>query len=230
MKHTLPLAAAAAALLSLASISQASTVTFNLGSVFSANAVAPNGPSPYLTAVIDDGGSSGSVTLTMTVASTVGGATVDEMYLNFNPSLDLSQLSFSYDGTSTGPAASGGGTNGIYTGTDAFQADGDGKYDILFDFPPPPGTQSARWQAGETVSYTITSTQAITASSFAFLSAPGGNAAGPFYAAAHFQQTGPTGGDSAWVGAVPVPAALWLFGSGLLALTGIARRKRAAAA
>jgi len=30
------------------------------------------------------------------------------------------------------------------------------------------------------------------------------------------------------VGAVPVPAAVWLFGSGLLALVGIARRKKAA--
>jgi len=30
------------------------------------------------------------------------------------------------------------------------------------------------------------------------------------------------------VGAAPVPAAVWLFGSGVMGLTGIARRKRAA--
>ena len=30
------------------------------------------------------------------------------------------------------------------------------------------------------------------------------------------------------VGIIPVPAALWLFGSGLLGLVGIARRKKAA--
>jgi hypothetical protein len=41
-----------------------------------------------------------------------------------------------------------------------------------------------------------------------------------------------SGGDFAWavhagdVGAVPMPAAVWLFGSGLLGLIGIARRKK----
>ncbi|NOQ89498.1 MAG: VPLPA-CTERM sorting domain-containing protein, partial [Gammaproteobacteria bacterium] len=83
--------------------------------------------------------------------------------------------------------------------------------------------------AGETVIYTITSAEAIEASSFNFLSAPGGNAAGPFLAASKWQSTGPLGEDSAWVGAnvVPVPAAVWLFGSGLIGLIGFARRKKA---
>ena len=33
--------------------------------------------------------------------------------------------------------------------------------------------------------------------------------------------------DNVWVNAVPIPAAMWLFGSGLLGLVGIARRKKA---
>ena len=35
-----------------------------------------------------------------------------------------------------------------------------------------------------------------------------------------------TGTDACQVAAVPVPAAVWLFGSGLLGLVGIARRKK----
>jgi hypothetical protein len=210
----------------LAIPAQAATVTFNYDVVFSSGAVAPDGPSPYLTATFDDGGSAGSVTLTMTVAGTVNAADVDQIYFNFDPSLDLSQLSFAYGGGSTGPAAAGGGNNGIFVGTDAYQADGDGLFDIYLNFPPPPGQQTARWNAGETVIYTITSTQAITAQSFSFLSAPGGGAGGPFLSAAHFLDTGPYATDSAWVGAVPVPAALWLFGSGLICLARLARRNR----
>ena len=202
---------------------QAATVTFNYGSSF--GQTAPDGPAPYATSVFDDGGGSGTVILTMTASSSIGAADITQMYFNFDPTLDLVNLEFTYEaGLSDGPAAAGGGGNGVFTGTDAFQADGDGKYDILFDFPPPPG--NTKWMAGETVVYTITSTDAITASSFNYLSAPGGNAAGPFLSVARFQSTG-DGSDSDWVGAgvIPIPAAVWLFGSGLLGLIGIARRK-----
>jgi hypothetical protein len=225
MKHSLQLAAAAV-LISLASITQANSITYNFDTVFSSGAVAPVGGSPYMTAVFDDGGTPGSVTLTMTVASTAGAAYVDDVYLNFDSALNLALLNFTYAGT-TGPATGSQGDNGIFTGIDAYQADGDGKYDIEMNFPPPPGTASARWAAGEVVVYNITSTQAITAGSFAFLSAPGGNAGGPFYAAAHFQNTGPSGGNSAWVGVstVPLPAAAWLFGSGFIGLLGSAIRR-----
>lgn len=219
--HTLSAAALLATVVTVPA--QASIVTFNYGASF--GQTAPDGPAPYATATLDDGGGTGSVTLTMTASSTIGNADITQVYFNFDPTFDPTELMFSYDGSSTGPAAAGNGGNGIFTGVDAYQADGDGKYDILFDFPPPPG--NAKWMAGETVIYTITSTDAITANSFNFLSAPGGNAAGPFLSAAHFQSTG-GGGGSDWVGAspVPVPAAVWLFGSGLLGLVGVARRKK----
>ena len=146
--------------------------------------------------------------------------------MNIDSTLNLAALTFSFDaGASTGPAAAGGGNNGIQVGFDAFQSDGDGAYDILFDFPPP---GKDRFSAGETVVYTITSGEAITASSFNFLSAEGGGE-GTYLAASHFITTGPNGDDSAWVGAgvIPVPAAVWLFGSGLIGLVGVARRKKA---
>lgn len=221
----LPALSAAALLAAVASSPvQAGTVTFNYDVVFSAGSVAPDGPAPYLTATFDDGNTPGSVNLAMTISADVGGADVDDLYFNFDPSLDLNALTFLYDGSSTGPAAAGGGNNGIFVGSDAFQADGDGLFDINFNFPPPPG--NVRWMAGQTVIYDITSTDAITAQSFQFFSAPAGGAGGPFLSAAHFLSTGPTEGDSAWVGAVPVPAAVWLFGSGLVGLVGVARRRR----
>ena len=196
----------------------AATVTFNLSTVFSDGAVAPDGPAPYGTVILDDGGTAGSVQMTVNVSGGVGIADMTELYLNFDPIFDLASLGFVYN-PSTGPAALD-----ISTGIDFFQADGDGKYDIFFDFPTADGST---FSAGDTVVYDITSAEAITANSFNFLSAPGGGAGGPFLAASKWQSTGSTGEDSAWVGAVPVPAAVWLFGSGLLGLVGVARRKKA---
>ena len=51
------------------------------------------------------------------------------------------------------------------------------------------------------------------------------NADGYLFATHVYPDTGPTG--FAYGGVVPVPAAVWLFGSGLLGLVGVARRRRA---
>lgn len=208
---------AAAGLISLSA--QAATVTFNFTESF--GAVPPDGPTPYATAVFDDGGTPGSVTLTMSVAGSVGEADVTAMYFNLDPALDPNSLNFSRTG-GTGPTDA---NTDIFTGVDAFQADGDGQYDILFDFPPPPGMNAARFNAGEILTYDITGIASLTAGSFNFLATPAGGF-GPYLAVARFQSTGPTGEGSDWVGAVPVPAAVWLFGSGLLGLAGVARRRK----
>jgi len=204
---------------------QASIVTFELGTVFSSGSVAPDGPAPYGTVVFDDGGTAGSVDMTVSLASTIGSANMTQLYINFDSALDLNNLLFTFDSvSSTGPEADNKGDNGIFTGFEAFQSDGDGAYDILFDFPPPKG--QTKFQAGETVVYTITSSEAIIADSFNFLSSEGGSE-GTYMAASKFNSTGQGNQDSAWVGAspVPVPAAVWLFGSGLIGLVGFARRK-----
>lgn len=209
---------------------QAAQVTFNLDTVFSTGAVAPDGFGPYAKVVLDDGGTAGSVTMTISLAADIGSANLSQLYLNYDSALVATdnQL-FAFDTNSTGPDADNGqGQNGIFTGGQ-YQADGDGIYDMYFDFPPPPGNGTANsFDANEWVKYTIT-LPGVTASSFNLLSLTGGGE-GPFYAAAHFQTTGPGGKDSAWIGAVepivvPAPAAVWLFGTGLLGLVGIARRK-----
>jgi hypothetical protein len=158
----------------------------------------------------------------MSVAASVNLADVTQMYFNLDPSLDPTSLSFTRD-SGSGPTAA---NTSIQTGTDAFKAGGDGLYDILFDFPPSTGQQAARFNAGEDLVYTITGT-GITADSFNFFATPDGGF-GPYLSAAKFQDTGPGQLDSDWVGAVPIPAAVWLFSSGLLGLFGIARRKKAA--
>ena len=218
------LKACATAALGLFSLhASAASVTFNYTESF--GAVPPDGPAPYATAVFDDGNTAGSVTLTMSVAASVNAADVTAMYFNLNPSLDSNDLLFVRTG-GDGPIAA---NTVITTGTDHAQAGGDGDYDILFDFPPPPGQDAAKFNAGETLVYDITGIASLVATDFNFFATPGPGAGnpGPYLSVARFQSTGFDEEGSDWVGAVPVPAAVWLFGSGLLGLVGVARRKRA---
>jgi len=227
LPQKLLLAAALAGVLAMqaAPDAQASTVTFNYTAIISGDT--PVGTSPWVQSTFDDGGSSGTVTLTMMTSGLTGSENVSGMYFNLNPTLDPTSLVFTYLGT-TGPAA----TSPVLTTaseppSSTFKADGDGKYDILFNFPTGSG-----FNPNETVKYSITGIPSLTAQSFNFLSAcgnPSCSGPGNFYAAAHVQNTPGTG--SSWiasnVGVVPIPSAVWLFGSGLLGLIGMARRKTA---
>lgn len=196
----------------------AAVVTFEYTESF--GAVSPDGSSPWATATFDDGGGTGSVTLTMTASADIGAADITEMYFNLvdDSQTTLDGLGFTFD---SGVEA----TNSVTATTNAFRAGGDGFYDILFDYPPPPGNATL-FSAGLSSVYTITGT-GLTANDFNVFGEPGpGGNAGPFLSVARFQSTGVDGQGSDFVGAVPVPAAVWLFGSGLLGLVGVARRKR----
>lgn len=218
----------AAGIIALLSVGPVNAATLQLdfdisfGDPLDPDTAPPDGAGPWMTAVFDDGDTVGSVTLTLSVAGTVGGAEVTEVYLNVDDAIGAGNLTINSTGGS-GPAA---GTS-HQTGTDAFKADADGWYDILFSMP----NNTDTFDGGETLTFDITAT-GLVASSFNFLSTPDPvDPNGPFLGAAKFASTsgcvtGP-GQCSDWVGAVPVPAAAWLFGSGLLVLVGMAKRKKA---
>lgn len=138
------------------------------------------------------------------------------LYFNFNPSKDpmLSSLTFTLTGnTNFSQQAT------VTTGADAYKADGDGNYDILFVY------STNAFAGGQSQTYKITGTN-ISASDFIYQSVGGAN--GSWYAAAHVQNTPGTSG-SGWVGATitptPIPAAAWLLGSGLMGLFGFRRKE-----
>ncbi|UCB54725.1 MAG: VPLPA-CTERM sorting domain-containing protein [Thiotrichales bacterium] len=220
----------------LSGYASAASVTFNLDIEFG-GAQQPQGPTPWITAVVDDSfGDANTVRLTMNATNLVGSESIANWFFNFSG--DATQLTFT--GVDTADAT----VNEILTdntGSDAnLKPAGDGFFDFGFDFAPPPGTSPARFTAGETMVYDISYIAAITAADFDLFSTPGPGQAEkqPYLSAAHILQitdpvycdgstpdlTGDCG--SGWIGAVPVPAAVWLFGSGLLGLVAVARRRR----
>jgi hypothetical protein len=196
----------------------AATLTFQLDIEFS-GADEPAGTSPWITATFDDSfGGPNTVRLTMQANNLVDTEFIDDFLFNFDPALDPTFLSFNaFDDIASSP--------GVSTGTNAFQADGDGKFDIRFDFPPPPGNFDSKFTTGEQVIFDITFNAAIDVNSFNFQSVEGGGQ-GTFNSAAHIQGIAPGAGGSGWIGQVPEPASGLLLGVGLLAL-GVRQRRAA---
>lgn len=148
--------------------------------------VSPEGSPPWLRATVTDAGAN-TVTLTLSTVNFSASEFVSGWYFNLNPvdsatSLNIVQTSSS--GVFSSPT--------IQTGRDAFKADGDGKYDMLFSF----ATSGDRFATGDSVTFTITGINGLQASDFDFLSAPAGGH-GPFVAAAHIQ--GISSSYSGWV-------------------------------
>jgi hypothetical protein len=201
-----------------AAAAQASVV-FDFNTEFSGG-TPPSGPAPWITATFSDTSTPGQVELTVSTAGLTSSEKVSGLYLNLDPTLDVSGLTFaSLNG--------GGGTVGdssLQLGENQFMADGDGKYDILLSYP----TSKATFSGGETSSFDITYSGAGTfdAASFDFLSDPAGGH-GPFDAAAHVLDTSSSGG-SGWVAPVapvPLPSSLPLLAAAVFGFAALTFRR-----
>lgn len=204
--------------------SQAATLTLDFdvsfGDPLDPDTAPPGGAAPWLTATFDDLGGVGFVTLQMDFNADNGLADITEVYFNVDPLIDPTTLTITRLG-GTGPTAA---ETTINQGADLYQADGDGLFDIWFDFDTSP--QTARFNAGEDLLYQITGA-GLTAGSFNFLSAPSLDplsTEGPFFGAAKVADTGPLQLQSDWIAVIPVPASVWLFGSALGILGWVRRR------
>ena len=204
----------------MASSSGAATLQFNLDREFS-GAFPPEGPTPWLTSTFSDDIGGGDVRLTIDTPGLTGSEVVTGFYFNVNPAIDPNDLSFTLVANPTEMAL-----GDIEVGTDAFRADGNGKYDVLLNFPP--SGSADMFAAGEAVVIDISwAGDDLEAADFWYNSKKGGGN-GTFITAAHVQGIGLDGAYSGWIGAetlIPEPSVIVsLLGAGLF-LAG--RRNRA---
>jgi hypothetical protein len=210
---------------------EAATINWSLTSEFSGGAT-PSGSGPWGFATFMDT-APGVVQLTLELAL-LPSEFLTEWDFNLDPGLSPLSLSVTRTG-GTGPAAE---YITIDKGVNAFNADGDGQYDLQFEFATSnSGGGVRRFNGTENLTFNITCTSCsgFDAESFEFPSAPDGGH-GPFLHAAHIQGlstppgsgwlTGEGGGGGAQV---PTPGSLVLVGLGAVgvAVGGLRRTRRA---
>jgi hypothetical protein len=160
-------------LLLAAAPATATVITFELDTEFS-GAQEPQGTPPWVVATFDDGGGTGTVTLTLETSGLVGNEFLTRFYFNLDPNFAANSLGFANeDTTDTGFIS-------FTRGNDCCKADGDGAFDGLFQFASGDFTAAETWSIDLTLA-------GITANSFDFLSASSGGDSGGLSAAAHVQ-------------------------------------------
>ena len=214
-KLALSLAMFAVVALASALTAQADPVTFTLGGADFSGPTANTGG----TITVHIQNIAGGVRISVSNNLVDPGAFISGLYLNTS----VAPLAGAA-GTCVDCAATNGQTMTFNFGSDAFQADGDGRYDILIDF----STDAAdRLLAGETVIFDVTSTTVgFTSDSFLVFSAPGGGN-GPFRVAAHIQSLPNGQSDFITETEIPEPTSMLLLGTGLATLAaGLRKRLR----
>lgn len=211
------------ALFGLSGAANAAVISYSLDAEFS-GATASSGP---VLVTFDDGGTAGSVTMTVDTVNLTSPEHLKNLYLNIDSAIGPFGLGGSLNG------GSGWTTFGLTKDPDKtdttdgtnLKADGAGGYfDMRFDFSAPgingmtPGSQFI---------YDFTGPASLVASSFTAHSHNGFGVYSPFEIAAHIGGTGSSGQDSGWMTdsrAVPLPGTLLLFGVGLLAAARVSKR------
>jgi hypothetical protein len=193
---------------------QAAVITYDASIEFS-GATPPAGAGPWLRTTISDAGAD-TVTIEFNNIGLVGTEFVANWFLNLNPALNPVSLNFQ------SPVQVGSfALPTINRGVNAFQADGDGLFDVRLDFS---NAGPQRFGVGEKLTYTVTGISGLNATDFAFVSVNGPVGANGFPMAAHVLSIGPNGEGSGWV-SVPEPAALSVLA---LATPALLRRRRGA--
>lgn len=177
----------------------AKALTFDLDYIFSGPGI-PGNPGPWGTATFSD--VAGGVQLTMSGSGLTGGEFFGSWYFNLNSALNPASLNFAAQ-SNVGVDPS---SVSISQAANSFKADGDGFFDILFDFAP---SGANRLGAGDSITYLITGISGLTAADFNDVSV-GGPVSG-YHTAAHLQATAGNG-QSLWAadggtpgGPVPEP-------------------------
>ncbi len=203
----------------------ASVATMNLEYIFSGLPTQPQGTLPWLSVKLEDGGglAANTVRLTFDATNLYGTEFASHWYMNLKPALNAGDLSLSLVANPTGLTLSN-----IEKGVNAFKADGDGYYDLHFDFPPPPGNFASKFTTGEKFVVDVSLTNGLSVSDF-FYQSVNSTSNGTYYSAAHIQGIDGSDNTSVWVGAtavIPEPSTYALLLSGAV-LAGVAVRRRA---
>lgn len=208
---------------------QADSIQYALGHEFS-GAQNPGGEPPWLTAILEDIGDN-KVELVLSGAGLIGREFVSKWFFNFDVEGMLATgLTFEHrDGIEATSIATTADDK-----ASGFKADGDGYFDIRFEFGQNQFVQNS------TSTYHITysgSGVALQAAHFNSASQYGIPGNGNYYTAAHVQGIGVNGEGSGWVGdsdggggggggEIPEPGTLLLIGSGLVGFAVLRKKYR----
>ena len=166
----------------------------------------------------------------------VGQEDVKSLWLNFNPSKDISKLAIYWTGAPMSPGPSGSDTfpdaglkpSDMLAGPQNFdKAGADGNFDIRIDWDSG-GIKLGPADSANSFSKLLlvydNGASNLDASDFFFSSSSGnGSPFGPFQSVAHIRNIG---NDSGWIAAVPEPSTYAMLGVGLLGLLVASLRRK----